>query len=116
MKKLTIIISSWLLDEVVDQARENYCAGVTVTESRDYGYILNKYGDEDIIQKPDAFVVEWLPVPVAQIVVSDDVVDYLINDIKKIVQSSRSGKSALIVEQVHATIRIRTGENNEQAL
>jgi nitrogen regulatory protein PII len=116
MKKLTIIVSSWLLDEVVNQARDYYGAGVNISASRDYGYILNEHGENNAKQKPDAFVVEWLPVPIAQIVVSDDVVDYLIHDIKKIVQSSRSGKSTIIVEQACTTIRIRTGERNEDAL
>ena len=62
------------------------------------------------------YIVDFLPKIKLEIIVSDELVDDVINAVTKSAQTGRIGDGKIFVTSLEDTIRIRTGERGEEAI
>ncbi len=112
MKKVEAIIKPFKLDEVKDQLNEIGIKGITVCEVKGFG---RQKGHTELYRGAE-YVVDFLPKIKLEIIVSDSLVDDVINTIMKTAQTGRIGDGKIFVTDLVDTIRIRTGERGEEAI
>ncbi len=113
MKKIEAIIKPFKLEEVKDALVEQGIEGMTVSEVKGYG---RQQGHPELYRGAE-YVVEFIPKIKIEIVVSSD--DYAEKAIEAILSNAKTGKigdGKIFVSDISKTIRIRTGEEDEEAL
>jgi nitrogen regulatory protein P-II 1 len=113
MKKIEAIIKPFKLEDVKDALVEQGIEGMTVSEVKGYG---RQQGHPELYRGAE-YVVEFIPKVKIEIVVSSD--DYLNKAIEAIKEHAKTGKigdGKIFVSDISKTIRIRTGEEDEEAL
>jgi len=113
MKKIEAIIKPFKLEEVKDALVEQGIEGMTVSEVKGYG---RQQGHSELYRGAE-YVVEFIPKVKIEIVVSSD--DYANKAIEAILTTAKTGKigdGKIFVSDISKTIRIRTGEEDEEAL
>lgn len=112
MKLVTAIIKPFKLDEVREALSEVGINGLTVTEVKGFG---RQRGHTELYRGAE-YVVDFLPKVKVEMVVADNMVD---GAVEAIVGSARTGKigdGKIFVTDVQSVIRIRTGEQGEEAI
>lgn len=112
MKLVTAIIKPFKLDEVREALSEVGINGLTVTEVKGFG---RQRGHTELYRGAE-YVVDFLPKVKVEMVVADNMVD---GAVEAIVSSARTGKigdGKIFVTDVQSVIRIRTGEQGEEAI
>ncbi|WP_457597371.1 P-II family nitrogen regulator [Hydrogenimonas sp.] len=112
MKKIEAVIKPFKLEDVKDALAEAGITGMTVTEVKGYG---RQQGHSELYRGAE-YVVDFLPKVKLEVVVSESNVDMVV---EKIVEAARTGKigdGKIFVSSVEKTVRIRTGEEDEEAL
>ena len=112
MKKIEAIIKPFKLDDVKEALSEMGIAGMTVSEVKGYG---RQQGHTELYRGAE-YVVDFLPKVKVEIVVKAEDVDAVV---EKIVQAARTGKigdGKVFVSDVERVVRIRTGEEDEEAI
>ena len=112
MKKVEAIIKPFKLDEVKDQLNEIGVKGITVTEVKGFG---RQKGHTELYRGAE-YIVDFLPKIKMEIVISDGLVNDVIDTIMKAAQTGRIGDGKIFVTNLEDTIRIRTGERGEEAV
>ena len=112
MKKVEAIIKPFKLDAVKDQLNEIGIKGITVSEVKGFG---RQKGHTELYRGAE-YVVDFLPKIKLEIIVSDALLDDVINTIMKTAQTGRIGDGKIFVTDLVDTIRIRTGERGEEAI
>ena len=113
MKKIEAIIKPFKLEDVKDALVEQGIEGMTVSEVKGYG---RQQGHSELYRGAE-YVVEFIPKVKIEIVVSND--DYLNKAIEALMTAAKTGKigdGKIFVSDITKTIRIRTGEEDEDAL
>jgi nitrogen regulatory protein P-II 1 len=113
MKKIEAIIKPFKLEDVKDALVEQGIEGMTVSEVKGYG---RQQGHSELYRGAE-YVVEFIPKVKIEIVVSND--DYLNKAIEAIKEAAKTGKigdGKIFVSDITKTIRIRTEEEDEEAL
>ncbi|WP_373029237.1 P-II family nitrogen regulator [Sulfurovum sp.] len=113
MKKIEAIIKPFKLEDVKDALVEQGIEGMTVSEVKGYG---RQQGHSELYRGAE-YVVEFIPKVKIEIVVSND--DYLNKAIEAIKAAAKTGKigdGKIFVSDITKTIRIRTEEEDEEAL
>ncbi len=113
MKKIEAIIKPFKLEDVKDALVEAGIEGMTVSEVKGYG---RQQGHSELYRGAE-YVVEFIPKVKIEIVVSND--DYLNKAIEAIKSTAKTGKigdGKIFVSDISKTIRIRTEEEDEDAL
>ena len=113
MKKIEAVIKPFKLEEVKEALVEAGIEGMTVTEVKGYG---RQQGHSELYRGAE-YVVDFIPKVKIEIVVSSD--DYLqtaVNAIKEAARTGKIGDGKIFVTPVEHTVRIRTGEEDEEAL
>ena len=112
MKKVEAIIKPFKLDEVKDQLNEIGVKGITVSEVKGFG---RQKGHTELYRGAE-YIVDFLPKIKMEVVISDALVDNVIDTIMKSAQTGRIGDGKIFVTNLEDTIRIRTGERGEDAI
>ncbi|MBI1275729.1 P-II family nitrogen regulator [bacterium] len=112
MKKIEAIIKPFKLDEVKESLQEAGVAGLTVTEVKGFGRQL---GHTELYRGAE-YVVDLLPKIKIEVIVEDAQVDKVIQAIQTTARTGRIGDGKIFVIPVEQVIRIRTGEENEEAV
>ena len=112
MKKVEAIIKPFKLDEVKDHLNEIGVKGITVSEVKGFG---RQKGHTELYRGAE-YIVDFLPKIKLEIIVSDELVDDVINAVTKSAQTGRIGDCKIFVTSLEDTIRIRTGERGEEAI
>lgn len=112
MKKVEAIIKPFKLDEVKDQLNEMGVKGITVSEVKGFG---RQKGHAELYRGAE-YIVDFLPKIRLEIIISDDLVDDVINAITQSAQTGRIGDGKIFVTNLDDTIRIRTGERGDEAI
>ena len=86
MKKVEAIIKSFKLDEVKDQLNEIGVKGITVSEVKGFG---RQKGHAELYRGAE-YIVDFLPKIKLEIIISDELVDDVINAITKSAQRDES--------------------------
>jgi nitrogen regulatory protein P-II 1 len=112
MKKIEAIIKPFKLEDVKDALAEIEISGMTVSEAKGYG---RQQGHSELYRGAE-YVVDFLPKVKLELIVKTEDVD---KAVKAIVDSAKTGKigdGKIFVMPVEKTIRIRTGEMDEEAI
>ena len=112
MKKIEAIIKPFKLDDVIEALQEIGVEGVSVTEIRGFG----RQKGRTEIYKGAEYVVDFLPKVKIEIVLNDALADMAVEAIQKSAHTGKIGDGKIFVSTVDKVVRIRTGEQNEQAL
>ena len=112
MKKVEAIIKPFKLDEVKDALSEVGIQGMTVIEVKGFG----RTGGKKEVYRGSAYVVDFVPKVKLEIVVTDDIVNSVIDAIEKSAKTGRIGDGKIFVGPVDEAVRIRTGERGKEAI
>lgn len=113
MKKIEAIIKPFKLEDVKDALVEAGIEGMTVSEVKGYG---RQQGHSELYRGAE-YVVEFIPKVKIEIVVSNDkYASAAINAIKEAARTGKIGDGKIFVSDISHTVRIRTGEEDEEAL
>nr|WP_206212369.1 P-II family nitrogen regulator [Wenzhouxiangella sp. XN79A] len=109
---ITAIIKPFKLDDVRDALGEAGVTGMTVSEVKGFG---RQKGHTELYRGAE-YVVDFLPKLKLEIAVSDDQVERVVELIQETASSGRIGDGKIFVTSIERVVRIRTGEENDQAL
>ncbi len=112
MKLIKAIIKPFKLEDVKDALSEIGVEGMTVIEAKGFG---RQKGHTEIYRGSE-YTIDFLPKVVIEIVVSDDLSDKVIDAISKAAKTEKIGDGKIFVLPVEQAVRIRTGEQGEEAL
>ena len=112
MKKIEAVIKPFKLDEVKDALSQIGIKGNTVTEVKGFG---RQKGHTELYRGAE-YVVDFLPKIKLEVVVTDDMVEKVIQTIVNTARTGRIGDGKIFVSNVDDVVRIRTGERGEDAI
>ena len=113
MKKIEAIIKPFKLEDVKDALVEAGIEGMTVSEVKGYG---RQQGHSELYRGAE-YVVEFIPkVKIELVVSSDEYADIAIKAIQENAKTGKIGDGKIFVSDISKTIRIRTDEEDEEAL
>jgi len=112
MKKVEAIIKPFKLDEVKDALSEVGVQGMTVTEVKGFG----RTGGKKEVYRGSAYVVDFVPKVKIEVVVSDNQTQSVLDAVEKSAKTGRIGDGKIFVTPVDQAVRIRTGENGDDAI
>lgn len=112
MKKVEAIIRPFKLDEVKIALVNAGIVGMTVSEVRGFG---RQKGQTERYRGSE-YTVEFLQKLKVEIVVEDDQADMVVEKIISAARTGEIGDGKIFVSPVDQIIRIRTGENNMEAI
>ena len=112
MKKIEAIIKPFKLDEVREALSELGIMGLTATEVKGFG---RQKGHTELYRGAE-YVVDFLPKVKLDVVVTDEMVDKVIDSISKTAHTGKIGDGKIFVSEIQQAIRIRTSEDGVDAL
>ncbi|MDG5495950.1 MULTISPECIES: P-II family nitrogen regulator [Azospirillaceae] len=112
MKLVMAIIKPFKLDEVREALTALGIQGLTVSEVKGFG---RQKGQTEIYRGAE-YSVSFLPKVKVEVAVTDELVDSVVDAIQKAANTGRIGDGKIFVLDVVQTVRIRTGEQNADAL
>lgn len=112
MKKLEATIKPFKLDDVREALSAIGVTGMTVTEVKGFG---RQKGHTELYRGAE-YVVDFLPKIKIELVLPDGLVDECVNAIATAARTGKIGDGKIFVSDVARAIRIRTGEENEEAI
>lgn len=112
MKRITAIIKPFKLDDVREALSDKGISGMTVTDVKGFG---RQKGHTELYHGAE-YVVDFLPKTKLEIVVNDEDVDTCIEAITKGAHTGKIGDGKIFVSDVERIIRIRTGEEDNEAI
>lgn len=112
MKKVTAIIKPFKLDDVRETLSDLGVNGMTVSEVKGFG---RQKGHTELYRGAE-YMVDFLPKMKIEIVVAETMLDQVVDSILETAQTGKIGDGKIFVEPVERVIRIRTGEENDEAI
>ena len=112
MKKIEVIIKPFKLEDVKDALAEAGVTGMTVSDVKGYG---RQQGHSELYRGAE-YVVDFLPKIKLEIVINDEKVEAVIDAVLKAAQTGKIGDGKVFVMDVEQAIRIRTGEEGNDAV
>ncbi len=112
MKKIEAIIKPFKLDDVREALADIGINGMTVLEVKGFG---RQKGHTELYRGAE-YMVDFLPKVKLEIVVNDDVVELCVDTIISTAQTGKIGDGKIFVTPVERVVRIRTGEEDEEAI
>ncbi len=112
MKKVEAIIKPFKLDDVKDAVLKLGVSGITITEVKGFG---RQKGHKEIYRGAE-YVVDFLPKIKLEVVVATDIAPRVVEVIKEHAYTGEIGDGKIFVMPVEKAIRIRTGEEDRDAI
>jgi len=112
MKLVMAVIKPFKLDEVRQALTDIGIEGMTVTEVKGYG---RQKGHTEIYRGAE-YEVTFVPKLKIEVAVPTAMVDKVIETISSVAKTGQIGDGKIFVVSIEQTIRIRTGETDEDAL
>ena len=113
MKKIEAIIKPFKLEDVKEALVEAGIEGMTISEVKGYG---RQQGHSELYRGAE-YVIEFIPKVKIEIVVSSqEFADVAITAIKDAAMTGKIGDGKIFVSDIESVVRIRTGEEDEEAL
>jgi nitrogen regulatory protein P-II 1 len=112
MKKIEAIIKPFKLDDVREALGEIGVTGITVSEVKGFG---RQKGHTELYRCAE-YMVDFLPKVKLEIVIAKENVERCVNSILEAAQTGKIGDGKIFVTDVERVIRIRTGEENQEAI
>jgi nitrogen regulatory protein PII len=112
MKKIEAIIKPFKLDDVKEAILELGISGMTITEVKGFG---RQKGHKEIYRGAE-YVVDFLPKIKIETIVPTEMLSRVVEAIKKNAYTGQIGDGKIFIIPVEKAIRIRTGEEDEDAI
>lgn len=112
MKMIIAIIKPFKLNDVRDALNEEGIQGLTVLEVRGAG---RQKGHTELY-RGEEYSTDFLPKTQLTIVVPDDSLDRIIEVICRSAYTGSIGDGKIFVSDITQAVRIRTGEQNDEAI
>ena len=113
MKKIEAIIKPFKLEDVKEALVAAGIEGMTISEVKGYG---RQQGHSELYRGAE-YVIEFIPKVKIEIVVSSqEYADIAITAIKEAAFTGKIGDGKIFVSEIEHVIRVRTGEEDEEAL
>ena len=111
MKRIEAIIRPSKLDEVKEALNDVGITGMTLYETKGFG----RTGGRKEIYRGSAYVVDFVPKVMIEIVAVDGLVAGIIDAIQQSARTGKIGDGKIFVSDVVEVVRIRTGEHGDDA-
>ena len=112
MKRVEAIIKPFKLDDVREALSEIGITGMTVTEVKGFG---RQKGHTELYRGAE-YVVDFLPKVKIDVVIGDEQVDACVDAITGAANTGKIGDGKVFVSEVLRVVRIRTGEEDMDAI
>ena len=112
MKKVEAIVRHFKLEEVKSAITSVGIHGMTVTEVRGFG---RQKGHKETYRGAE-YIVDFMPKVKLDVVVDDADLDKLVEAIVQAARTGQVGDGKIFVSTIDQVVRIRTGEQNAEAL
>ena len=112
MKKIEAIIKPFKLDDVKEALNALGVKGMTISEVKGYG---RQKGHTEIYRGAE-YVVDFIPKIKIEIVVGAEQVNQVVDTIRNAANSNTIGDGKIFVMPVERTVRVRTGEEDLDAI
>lgn len=112
MKIVSAIIKPFKLDDVREAISEIGVEGITVSEVKGFG---RQKGHTELYRGAE-YQVDFLPKVKLEIAVDDDIVERLVEAITSAAHTGKIGDGKIFVYNLAQVVRIRTGEQDSEAL
>jgi nitrogen regulatory protein P-II 1 len=112
VKQITAVIKPFKLEEVREALAEQGVTGLTVTEVKGFG---RQKGHTELYRGAE-YVVDFLPKVKVEVVVASADVDRCVEAVVRAARTGKIGDGKIFVTAVEQVIRIRTGEEDDQAV
>lgn len=112
MKLIEAIIKPFKLDEVREALTAIGVQGLTVSEARGFG---RQKGQKEIYRGAE-YEISFLPKIRLEVAVPDDLADQVIETLRTSAATGQIGDGKIFVLDVVKAVRIRTGEEDNEAL
>ena len=112
MKKIEAIIKPFKLEDVKDALTENGITGMTVSDVKGYG---RQQGHSELYRGAE-YVVDFLPKIKLELIVAEEEVEKIIEVLTTAARTGKIGDGKIFVTPVEKIVRIRTGEEDEEAI
>ncbi len=112
MKNVVAVVKPFKLDDVRQALADVGVNGITVTEVKGFG---RQKGHTELYRGAE-YKVDFLPKMKIELVVADEQVERCLEAILTSARTGKIGDGKVFVKDVERVIRIRTGEENEEAV
>lgn len=112
MKRIEAIIKPFKLEDVKDALTEAGITGMTVSDVKGYG---RQQGHSELYRGAE-YVVDFLPKIKLDLVVDENDVDMVTKLIADAAKTGKIGDGKIFVSSIEKIIRIRTGEEDSEAI
>ncbi|MCE9788435.1 P-II family nitrogen regulator [Shewanella chilikensis] len=112
MKKVEAIIKPFKLDDVREALAEIGITGMTVLEVKGFG---RQKGHTELYRGAE-YMVDFLPKVKIELVIQDELLEQALDVIVETARTGKIGDGKIFVTDIERIIRIRTGEENEEAV
>jgi nitrogen regulatory protein P-II 1 len=112
MKRIEAVIKPFKLEDVKDALTDAGITGMTVSDVKGYG---RQQGHSELYRGAE-YVVDFLPKIKLDLVVSEDQVDEVVKLISESARTGKIGDGKIFVSAIERIVRIRTGEEDEEAI
>jgi len=112
VKLITAIIKPFKLDEVRDALTTIGVKGITVSEVKGFG---RQKGHSELYRGAE-YVFDFIPKIKIEAAVKSEILDQVIEAIEKSAKTGKIGDGKIMVYDLDQIIRIRTGEEGEEAI
>jgi len=112
MKKIEAIIKPFKIDDVRQALADLDVTGMTVSEVKGFG---RQKGHTELYRGSE-YMVDFLPKAKIEIVVKQENVERCIEAIMSAAQTGKIGDGKIFVTPIERVVRIRTGEEDEDAI
>jgi nitrogen regulatory protein P-II 1 len=112
MKKIEAIIKPFKLDDVKDALNGIGIKGMTISEVKGYG---RQKGHTEIYRGAE-YVVDFIPKIKIEVVVAAEQVAQVVDTIREAANSGTIGDGKIFVTPVERIVRVRTGEEDRDAI
>ncbi|MDR1008075.1 MAG: P-II family nitrogen regulator [Campylobacteraceae bacterium] len=112
MKRIEAVIRPFKLDDVKDALNELEITGMTISEVKGYG---RQQGHSELYRGAE-YVVDFLPKIKVEVIVKDDLVKKTVDAIVASARTGKVGDGKIFISNIVGVVRIRTGEEGEEAV
>jgi nitrogen regulatory protein P-II 1 len=112
MKKIEAVIKPFKLEDVKDALTGAGITGMTVSDVKGYG---RQQGHSELYRGAE-YIVDFLPKIKIDLIVPEAQVNEILTLISDAARTGKIGDGKIFVSAVEKVIRIRTGEEDEEAI
>jgi nitrogen regulatory protein P-II 1 len=112
MKLVTAIVRPYAVAEVKQALADIGTTGLTVTDVRGFG---RQSGHTEVYRGAE-YVVDFVPKARIEVLVNDAIADGVVDAIVKAARTGKIGDGKVWVTEVSRVVRVRTGDENDDAV